>query len=96
VKDGRTNFSELQAELAAGQQDNLTFYAFDLLWRDSDLRKLPQMGSSMPFSLRRSERACLRSKCPRNLSQNLLIQGQIRYRPPQTFVLKFKLFKHLS
>jgi bifunctional non-homologous end joining protein LigD len=24
VKDGRTNFSELQAELAAGQQDNLT------------------------------------------------------------------------
>ena len=23
IKDGRTNFSELQAELAAGQQDNL-------------------------------------------------------------------------
>jgi bifunctional non-homologous end joining protein LigD len=42
VKDGRTNFSQLQTELAAGQQDNLIFYAFDLLWRDGDLRKLPQ------------------------------------------------------
>jgi bifunctional non-homologous end joining protein LigD len=43
VHDGRTNFSELQAELAAGNQDRLTFYAFDLLWRDGDLRKLPQI-----------------------------------------------------
>jgi ATP-dependent DNA ligase len=31
VHDGRTNFSELQAELAAGNQDRLV--AFDLLWR---------------------------------------------------------------
>src|ERR1700739_887329 len=30
---------------------------------------------------------------PRSLSQNLLIQGQIRYRLPETFVLKFKLFQ---
>jgi len=30
--EGRTNFSELQAELAAGRQDRLVFYAFDLLW----------------------------------------------------------------
>jgi bifunctional non-homologous end joining protein LigD len=43
VKDGRTDFSELQAELARGDQDNLIFYAFDLLWRDGDLRKLPQI-----------------------------------------------------
>jgi bifunctional non-homologous end joining protein LigD len=43
VHDGRTNFSELQAELAAGNQDKLTFYAFDLLWRDGDLRRLPQI-----------------------------------------------------
>jgi bifunctional non-homologous end joining protein LigD len=43
VHDGRTNFSELQAELAAGNQDRLTFYAFDLLWRDGDLRKLSQI-----------------------------------------------------
>src|ERR1700679_3121923 len=33
VHEGRTNFSELQAELAAGRQDRLVFYAFDLLWR---------------------------------------------------------------
>ena len=42
IHDGRTNFSELQAELAAGKQDRLAYYAFDLLWRDGDLRKLPQ------------------------------------------------------
>lgn len=37
------NFSELQADLAAGRQDRLVYYAFDLLWRDGDLRKLPQL-----------------------------------------------------
>jgi bifunctional non-homologous end joining protein LigD len=36
-------FRELQAELAAGNQDRLVFYAFDLLWRDSDLRRLSQI-----------------------------------------------------
>lgn len=41
--EGRTNFSELQAELAAGRQGRLVYYAFDLLWRDGDLRKLPQI-----------------------------------------------------
>ena len=40
VHDGRTNFSELQAELAGGRQDRLQYYAFDLLWIDGkDLRK---------------------------------------------------------
>jgi bifunctional non-homologous end joining protein LigD len=43
IHEGRTNFSELQAELAAGHQDRLIYYAFDLLWRDGDLRKLPQI-----------------------------------------------------
>jgi bifunctional non-homologous end joining protein LigD len=43
VHEGRTNFSELQAALAAGRQDRLVYYAFDLLWRDGDLRKLPQI-----------------------------------------------------
>ena len=39
IKDGRTNFSELQAELAVGRQDNLVFYAFDLLYLNGfDLR----------------------------------------------------------
>jgi bifunctional non-homologous end joining protein LigD len=41
--EGRTNFSELQAELAAGRQGRLVFYAFDLLWRNGDMRKFPQI-----------------------------------------------------
>jgi bifunctional non-homologous end joining protein LigD len=41
--EGRTNFSELQADLASGKQDRLVCYAFDLLWRDGDVRKLPQI-----------------------------------------------------
>jgi len=40
VDEGRTNFSELQAELAAGRQGRLVYYAFDLLWRDGDLRSM--------------------------------------------------------
>ena len=43
VHEERTNFSELQAELAAGRQGRLIYYAFDLLWRNGDLRKLPQI-----------------------------------------------------
>jgi bifunctional non-homologous end joining protein LigD len=29
--------------LEAGRQDRLVYYAFDLLWRDGDLRRLPQI-----------------------------------------------------
>jgi bifunctional non-homologous end joining protein LigD len=44
VADGRTNFPELQAELAKGNQDRLLFYAFDLLFLEGfDLRKSPQI-----------------------------------------------------
>ena len=44
VHDGRTNFSELQAELAGGRQDRLQYYAFDLLWLDGqDFRKTSQL-----------------------------------------------------
>jgi bifunctional non-homologous end joining protein LigD len=44
IKDGRTNFSELQVELAAGNQDELVYYAFDLLYLDGlDLRRSPQI-----------------------------------------------------
>jgi len=39
VKDGRTNFSELQAALAVGRQRDMVFYAFDLLYLDG----LPQI-----------------------------------------------------
>ncbi|MFK4488877.1 hypothetical protein [Bradyrhizobium sp. USDA 336] len=45
VHGGRTNFSELQAELAGRRQDRLLYYAFDNLWLDGkDLRKAPQVG----------------------------------------------------
>jgi bifunctional non-homologous end joining protein LigD len=44
VKDGRTNFSELQAALAAGRQDEVIFYVFDLLYLEGfDLRGWPQI-----------------------------------------------------
>jgi bifunctional non-homologous end joining protein LigD len=44
IHDDRTNFSELQAELASGRQDRLRYYVFDLLWLDGkDLRKRPQV-----------------------------------------------------
>lgn len=44
VHEGRTNFSELQAELAGGRQYRLQYYAFDLLWLDGqDLRKTSQL-----------------------------------------------------
>jgi bifunctional non-homologous end joining protein LigD len=44
IHEGRTNFSELRAELAAGRQDRLIYYAFDLLWRDDeDLRGNSQL-----------------------------------------------------
>ncbi|MBR1124538.1 non-homologous end-joining DNA ligase [Bradyrhizobium lablabi] len=50
VHEGRTNFSELQAELAAGRQGRLVYYAFDLLWRDGDLRKLSQLQRKQALS----------------------------------------------
>ena len=44
LKDGRTNFSELQAELAAGRQNRLELYAFDLLYLNGqDLRACSQI-----------------------------------------------------
>jgi bifunctional non-homologous end joining protein LigD len=50
IHEGRTNFSELQADPAAGKQDRLVYYAFDLLWRDGDLRKLPQIERKQALS----------------------------------------------
>jgi bifunctional non-homologous end joining protein LigD len=44
VQEGRTNFSELQADLASGKQRRMVFYAFDLLFLEGfDLRKSPQI-----------------------------------------------------
>jgi len=42
--NGKTNFSQLQADIKAGRQDRMTFYAFDILFLDGDdLRALPQL-----------------------------------------------------
>jgi len=44
IHEKRTNFSELQADIARGDQDRLLFFAFDLLWLDGqDLRKASQL-----------------------------------------------------
>jgi bifunctional non-homologous end joining protein LigD len=44
IKDGRTNFSELQAALASGKQGRIEYYAFDLLYLDGyDLRAVAQI-----------------------------------------------------
>jgi bifunctional non-homologous end joining protein LigD len=44
VHEGRTNFSELQADLASGKQRRMVFYAFDILYLEGfDLRKSPQI-----------------------------------------------------
>lgn len=41
-KDGRPNFSELQADLAAGRHHRMVYYAFDILYLDGfDLRGAP-------------------------------------------------------
>ena len=44
VYEERTNFSELQADLAKGRQDRMLFYAFDILFHNGeDLRSKSQM-----------------------------------------------------
>ena len=44
IHEDRTNFSELQADLASGRQDRMVFYAFDLLFHNGeDLRSKPQL-----------------------------------------------------
>ncbi|MHC2378383.1 bifunctional non-homologous end joining protein LigD [Bradyrhizobium liaoningense] len=44
IHEGRTNFSELQADLAKGRQDRMLFYAFDILFHNGeDLRGKSQL-----------------------------------------------------
>jgi bifunctional non-homologous end joining protein LigD len=44
IHEGRTNFSELQADLGRGDQDRLVYFAFDFLWLDGkDLRRMAQL-----------------------------------------------------
>ena len=44
IHEDRTNFSELQADLAKGRQDRMLFYAFDILFHNGeDLRSKGQL-----------------------------------------------------
>ena len=44
VHEGRTNFSEFQADLAKGRQNRMLFDAFDILYHNGeDLRSKPQL-----------------------------------------------------
>jgi bifunctional non-homologous end joining protein LigD len=40
----------MKSRLAAGRQDRLVFYAFDLLWRDGDLRRVSQIERKQALS----------------------------------------------
>jgi bifunctional non-homologous end joining protein LigD len=73
IHEGRTNFSELQAELAAGNQDRLVFYAFDLLWRDGDFRTLPQIERKQALSDLLGENGI---EAPIVFSEHLIGDGQ--------------------
>ncbi|AMN40176.1 non-homologous end-joining DNA ligase [Rhodoplanes sp. Z2-YC6860] len=49
---GRTNFSQLQADLKSGRQDRLTFYAFDILrLGQQDLRPLPLLERKLALEM---------------------------------------------
>jgi len=80
VHEGRTNFSELQAELAAGRQGRLVYYAFDLLWRDGDMRKLPQIERKQALLDLPGENAI---EMPVLYSEHLTGEGQLKmFEPP--------------
>jgi bifunctional non-homologous end joining protein LigD len=58
IKDGRTNFSELQAALAGGRQGSIEYYAFDLLYLDGyDLRAVAQIEQAASQGAVRDARA---------------------------------------
>lgn len=44
IHEGRTNFAELQVDLAKGRRDRMLFFAFDILFHNGeDLRPKPQL-----------------------------------------------------
>jgi bifunctional non-homologous end joining protein LigD len=53
VHEGRTNFSELQADLASGKQRRMVYYAFDLLFS-----RASTLGSHRRSSANASSKCC--------------------------------------
>ena len=77
IKDGRTNFSELQAALASGRQGSMEFHAFDLLFLEGfDLRKSPQIERKRVLKMLFDE---TRLASPIVYSDHLLIDGNKMY-----------------
>jgi bifunctional non-homologous end joining protein LigD len=77
IHEGRTNFSELQAELAAGRQDRLVFYSFDLLWLDGkDPRKTPQIERKQALRDLLDENGI---EAPVVYSEHLIGDGQVMF-----------------
>jgi bifunctional non-homologous end joining protein LigD len=63
VHEGRSNFSELQADLASGKQRRMVFYAFDLLFLEGfDLRKSPQIERKRVLQMLFEETSC-KARC---------------------------------
>ncbi|WP_229165966.1 ATP dependent DNA ligase [Bradyrhizobium altum] len=92
VHDGRTNFSELQAELARGDQNRLLYYAFDLLWLDGqDLRKRPQIERKVTLQ---GLFDSYRLEPPVLFSEHLLGDGQQLFEHARTLKYEGIISKH--
>ena len=77
IKDGRTNFSELQAELASGKQRGMQFFAFDLLFLQGfDLRISPQIERKRVLEMLFDE---TRLKDPVIYSEHLVTDGNAMF-----------------
>ena len=79
VHEGRTNFSGIAGRsLAAGRQDRLVYYAFDLIWRDSLdlLRNLPQIERKQMLRWKTSLMRTVSSLLPVLYSDHLVGDGQ--------------------
>jgi bifunctional non-homologous end joining protein LigD len=73
VHEGRTNFSELQADLASGKQSRMAYYAFDLLYLEGfDLRKSPQVERKRVLKMLFDE---TRLQGPVRYSEHMLTDG---------------------
>jgi bifunctional non-homologous end joining protein LigD len=80
VHEGRTNFSELRADLASGKQRRMVFYAFDLLFLEGfDLRKSPQVERKRVLEMLFDE---TRLQNPILYSEHMLTDGNESLLPP--------------
>jgi ATP dependent DNA ligase domain len=80
IKEGRTNFSALQAELAAGRQRELQFYAFGLLFLEGfDLRRSEQTERKRVLKMLFDEtaRSTIARRCKRRRGVQACLQAEL-------------------